>query len=188
MKSSKKIQLIFLAAILTPSLANVLQAQDSWPYTIETIFEWTPKVPVASPVPVYMKIVRWADVFYADSDKKEIELIQVEGDAFEGCVNLSLLVNFAGIRINAEVVDLNVINLKPGGQWLVSLVPCAEPPAFSPGSTYLTVNTIHLTGAEKCLTLCVRVTGVDPQSHEFTPSAPVEVARVNLTMYPIGTP
>jgi len=187
--------LIALAVIAL--LAGSVQAHPSWGVTTSMNWEWAKK---AGPtIPVYMKIVRWADIYA----QYPILLIQQSEGYFEGCTWLQVCNNFQNLRVDAVLVDLKVVKVK---EWWISLVEYpdehaqkgATPPTATPATQYERDKTHEIVGAPNLssalgwLHLCVKAVGVDPQSQEFDPDNPLEnvkrVAEVELTMYPNDAP
>jgi len=181
---------VILALVTVGSLAVAAQAFQDWTGQYGA-WTWNPKN--GQTVPVKMKIVRWADITYCPDQPQEIVLIETDSDGvgtYEGCVCLKACVNFAGLNVKAEYVhDDNAIKFKDGGKKYVSLVAAGDPRSYNEGSTTYTVTSVHLSGSEKPLDLCVKLTNVDILSNWTVGDAPpIPVGEVKLTMWPSGAP
>lgn len=174
-----------IALALVAFLGLPAMAHEDWGYSIETILHWDCKPASVNPIPVKMKIVMWADVYWDQKDK-QVVIVQTEGDTFVGCANLKVCVNFPGLKIKAEFTETVDVAKK----WYLSLVPADQSDAFGGdnGKTELLVPGIHLSNANLKVRLCVKATGVDPQAMEYSHGELRQVGHVNLTLCPTGTP
>jgi len=173
--------------ICMPAMAvqPVIDTCTGWSYTVETIHHWECKPATVNPIPVKMKIVMWADVYW-NQDNHCIEIVQVNGDTFVGCADLKICVNFAGLKIKAEFVEIQDVAQK----YYLSLVPASESDSYGgdDGKTELIVPGVHLTGNNLPVRLCVKATGVDPQAMAYSSGQLVQIGNVYLTLVPTGTP
>lgn len=178
---------VLLALAMVAFLATVALADEEWGNTTWVTGEWAKKVPTASPIPVKMKIVRWADITFCDDKDKELVLVQTGEHQWEDCICLNLCVNFPGINIKAEYVDNGTLKYLKDAKKYVSLTEDGSK-NYKENSTTLTVTTVHLTGNLNDLTLCVKLTKVDPQGVQATFGQLIQVGQVNLTMWPSSSP
>lgn len=186
----RRVLLVSLAAMAAMTLT--VKADEEW-HAISTwlCWDWAKKAPTASPVPVKINIVRWADITFCPDQPKELVLHQISGtDEYEGCVCLEVCVNFAGLYINAEYIhDYSAIKLKDGGKKFVSLTAAGDPTNYAEDATTYHLSTLQLTGNLKALELCVKLTNLDMQSRWTVGDAPpVQIGQVKLTMWPSGAP
>lgn len=106
-------------AILSMFAGSVAQADPAWGVTTAMVYEWAKKT--TCPIIVYMKVVRWADIYGC----RPILLIQQDKEAecwdvgdFVGCTWLKVCNNFANLRIDAVLEDMKEITIR---KWYVSL-------------------------------------------------------------------
>jgi len=181
-----KKSLIILAVIAL--FAGTVQAHDPWP------IEYSVKAPpTVSSVGVETLIVMWADVYFATEDQT-IVLTQTSGDQFDGCIELMLCVNFVGLDVIAEIVpNTTTGDVVSATKWLVQLaadeLKHATPiygsqHGFEENKTKFNFQTLGLTGSNIPFQLCVRLEGMDPQSHAYTVGEKKQIAVVNLTLLP----
>jgi hypothetical protein len=178
---------VLLALVMVAFLATVALGDAEWGNTTWVGYTWATKTPTASPIPVKMKIVRWADITFCDDNDKELVLVQTGEHQWEDCICLNLCVNFQGINIKAEYVDNGTIKFLKDGKKYVSLTEDGTK-NYKENSTTLTVNTLALTGNLNDLTLCVKLTKVDPQGVQATFGQTIQIGQVNLTMWPSTAP
>jgi hypothetical protein len=175
------IALALVAFLGLPALAH-----EDWGYSVETIWHWDCKPASVNPIPVKMKIVMWADVYW-DQDSHQIVIQQVDGGTFEGCANFKVCVNFPGLKIKGEITN------KTSGvasKWYLSVGLRNDAPGYGGdnGKDELLVPGVHLTGNNLPIKICVKATGVDPQALEYSMGSLVQVAVVNLTLCPTLNP
>jgi hypothetical protein len=150
-----------IALALVAFIGMPVMAHPAWGYTTWMSWEWQVKTASCSPIQVNMKVVRWADIYCIEGDRT-IDLIQVNGATFEGCVDLILCNNFAPLKLMAAFSKNE--GAGANAKYYVSLVMKGDSPVYNENSTSLDITTLHLTGqADSTLTLCVRVDNVDPQ-------------------------
>ena len=173
------IALALVAFIGMPALAH-----PAWGYTTWMEWEWQVKTASCSPIQVNLKVVRWADIYCIDGDRT-IDLVQVNGGTFEGCVDLILCNNFAPLKLMAAFSK--AVGTGGSSKYYVSLVYKGDARVYNENSTSLDVTVLHLTGAAgSTLELCVRATDVDPQYQPFGTN--INVGTVALTLVPVGAP
>jgi len=161
-------------------------AHEDWGFSTETIWHWDCKPASINPIPIKMNVVMWADVYFADKDNEELLLLQTEGATYEGCIGLKVCVNFPNLKVKAAYTKERDI----AEHYYISLVPTGDAPVYNENETSLLINTIHLTGNNLPVTLCVKATEVDHQAIPLGGSASevVKIGQVNLTLIPTGTP
>jgi len=184
------VTLALVAFIGMPAIAHPSWGVTTW----ETFYyAWQVKNASCGPVQVNMHVVRWADVYFANNDNQQINLVQTNSDTYEACLELLVYVNFSGLKIMAEyVIDVDIAD-----KYEVSLVPTIPPGSppwhnavYNENATSLTITTIHLTGNMLPVTLCIRAIGVDPQAIPWGSHSgqTVQIGQVNITMVPTGAP
>jgi len=176
-----------IALALVAFLGLPAMAHDDWGYSVETIFHWDCKPASVNPIPVKMKIVMWADVYWDNGDAADqIVIVQTSGSTFEGCGNFRVCVNFPGLKIKGEITEQQNV----ADKWYLSIGLRNDPAGYGGdnGKDELVVPGVHLTGNNLPIKICVKATGVDPQALEYTHGQLVQVAVVNLTLCPTGTP
>ncbi len=199
-------------AIVSMFAGSVAQADPAWGVTTAMVYEWAKK---SCEVSVYMKIVRWAQIYCC----KPIFLIQMaegndsglwnEGD-FLGCGWVKVCNNFEHLQVDAVLTPSQDVYVQ---KWYLSIqeytnehttlfsmdTPDDHPlpqwgsnASKNGASDSCLVDLPNLTGALGWLSICVRAQGVDAQSAQFFPDQPMqnikEVAKVKLTYYPADAP
>jgi len=188
------IVLTLIALFSGPALAH-----PTWGVTTAMMWDWAKK---EYNVDVYIKVVRWADLYV----EWAIVLVQQDADGarwakgdFVGCTWIEVCNNFEQLKVDAEV-----INTEEGlaQSWYVSLTESAthgdvNAPANAPANlkpfelnkTSEVVDdgvdgdggslVLNLTGSHGWLYLCVKATGVDPQKMAFDPAGYDATTGVN---------
>ena len=169
-----------IALALVAFLGLPAMAHPNWGYSVETIWHW--EVKHALDVCVKIKVVRWADVYFADDKDKCLVLKQTDGDVFEDCIGLKVCNNFPGVKIMAKfvytagdpkVADKYFVKLSGGGKT-----------NEGENKTDIVVDDVHLSNNLMPLELCLRATGVDPQALDFTQGKEQEIGKVEITLVP----
>ena len=173
--------------VITIAWGGSALADPTWSWGATTSVAWSWDEHESIIIPVKMKLVRWAEIYFADEEVNHIVVEQMPGGYFEGCIDLMVCVNFNGLKIIATYV----IETDIADKYEVSLVPTIlGSPVYCENETSLTLTTAYLTGNNLPVTLCVRVTGVDQQLTPFGSSADdlFMLGKVNLTLVPTSAP
>jgi len=175
------IALALVAFLGLPALAH-----EDWGYSVETIWHWDCKPASVNPIPVKMKIVMWADVYWDNGDAADqIVIQQVDGGTFEGCGDFRVCVNFPGLKIKGEITETQNV----ADKWYLSIDERGQKSyGGDNGKDEMVVPGVHLTGNNLPISICVKATGVDPQALEYSMGSLVQVAVVNLTLCPTINP
>lgn len=173
-------------------------AHQTWGYGVTTtvVWEWDSKP--GPPICVQMKVVMWADLYYEKTNKgvdiKCLVLKQTQGNNFEGCINMFLCVNFAGIKVAAQYIpDTDIVTTKDNKGYSISIVEAPNGPnwsgyAYKPSAS-VQVNDVHLSNNLQKLIICLRAKDVDPQSIEYQGNlAPVTIGEIVTTLTPTIAP
>jgi hypothetical protein len=180
----------FMAAIVIAGILGLpAMAHPEWGHSsVSTHYQWEVRTAGCSPIDVRLHVVRWADVYFADNDNQQIELVQIGADIYAGCVDLEVCVNFEGLKIMAQYSE--DIYLGADTKYFISLVPTGNAPIYNEDNTSFLISTMHLTGNSKPVTLCVKITGVDPATIPIGNQAgqTYKVGHIDMTMVPIGSP
>jgi hypothetical protein len=193
------IALLLVAICSGPALAHV-----TWGYGVTTTIKWEWDKKPGPDIPVKMKVVMWANLYfrYNSKDHKDLELIlkQQGNGNFYDCIDLLLCCNFEGIKVEGKFVPnadgKKVVTTKDNKAFRISVkdghAHDAHPGGWSDWkeqpSQSLQVNTLHLTGNEKVITICLEMKDVDPQALPYQNLVPVQIGTVFTTLQPTLAP
>jgi hypothetical protein len=111
-------------AVMALSVGSVAHAHEMWAWGVTTtiVYEWAKKE--CEPIKVYMKVVRWADLYGCHCPVILTQQVQGNGEFwdagdFVGCKWLKVCNNFVNLRIDAELIATGKVGVK---KWYVSLV------------------------------------------------------------------
>ncbi len=193
------IALILVAISTAPSFAHAM-----WNYGVTTSVSWQWEEHFGPEICVKMKVVMWAQLYFCDDEGKDICLIlkqQAQGDDVLGvsagdffdCICMELCVNFSGIDVKVKYLpDKDIVTTKDNKGYAISIEDQGDPPSWSgwgssPSDT-LHVTSIHLTGNNKPLTICLKAKDVDPQALEYNNLQTVLIGKVITSLIPTLAP
>ena len=165
-------------------------AHPTWGYGVTTSVSWEWATKNGCTVDVKMKVVMWADLYCTGP----LILHQVSGGLFEGCVDVKLCVNFSGINIKAQYVEIiDIADNKDDKDYALALDEKGTGPNYGgwskAPSKSIQVDTVHLSNNLKLLTLCLKVQNVDPQRMAYDPQmALVKIGEIVTTLTPTLAP
>lgn len=194
----RKYLIIFaLVAVCTaPSLAHVM-----WAHNATTAVKWQWEEHPGSPVCVSVKVVMWAKLYFCENDPVPcLNVFQMptanpglwEAGDFVGCICMKLCINFAGVKIGVEYLQVNwdaanaaahnggtpygpydgISTTDPtigndGKNYAISVAPAGSMAwsdwSDSPSAS-MNETQMHLSGHELLLDVCLKVRNVDPQA------------------------
>lgn len=184
--------------------ANVpVLADSAWSYTwgATTAAEWGWANKPGLTVPVEAKIVHWVEMYYCSEADKTMELHQIGGHEYTGCVCIKVSVNFAGLLITASflehyddpaTIDVNEA-IDVTDEWAIAIDVDGTGPSYSGYSNNpsdsVALNEPHLAGNEALLKICLTARNVDSQELPLgSPGQRISVGRIITTMVPTSKP
>ncbi len=190
-----------LIAIALAALCGApAMAHQAWNYSATTSVLWQWETHFGPEVPVQMHVVMWARLYYRHDDDTCLALVQqADDDNFYDCLEMLLCVNFGGILVGAQYVGVIDPTFGNNGEnYRIAVLNQGEDPdvtvngwsdwAVQPSDS-LEVATVHLTGSEKVITICLEARDVDPQALIGTgPDEYIELGKVLTTLLPTIAP
>jgi len=200
------ITLALVAFIGLPALAH-----DPWTTgTIQITTTASQDVFVARPwngtIEVFIKVVRWADIYFCNNDDQTLVLTQMNdvGNAlynasapattFADCICMKVCVNFAGLVIGVNFTEQsNSPNPKVAVEYYLQATVEGSTYTGSAGASVATLDVplsqIHLSNNLAEMQLCLIATGVDPQALIYTPQGQQQkIGEITMTLKPSGKP
>ena len=194
------IALAIVAFASAPALAH-----KTWGYGVTTTVEWEWDEHPGPPICVQMKVVMWAELYYEKTNKgKDITCLILKqvpnpdptkvSNNFEGCINMFLCVNFAGIKVGVQYKpDVDIVTTKDNKGYSISIVEAPNGPSWSgyaeKPTASVDVTAVHLSTNLQKLIICLRAKDVDPQSIEYQGDLePVDIGEIVTTLTPTIAP
>jgi len=185
---------------------SVAQAHPAWGVTTAMAYEWAKK---EHQIQVYMKMVRWAELYVEYAVVIVQQSTVDDGPAgwaigdFWGYTWIEVCNNFTDLRVEFEIAP---VVTHVAGTWSLSATastyhgdgtqPGSPPTTLNPwaeNETTMVVDhpadpghVLNLTGNHGWIYLCVKATDVDPQGLEFDPTGEtvMKAADIIVTYYP----
>lgn len=179
-----------IALVLVALSSAPVFAHPTWGYGVTTSVSWEWATKPGCTVDVKMKIVMWADLYCTGP----LVIHQVDGDLFAGCVDVKLCVNFSGIKIDIQYVEIiDIADADKDKDYRIALDDKGTGPNFgdwSPApSDSMHVTDVHLSNNLRLLTICLEVRNVDPQRMAYDPQmALVKIGEIVTTLTPTLAP
>jgi hypothetical protein len=192
-----------LIALILVALTAPAFAHEMWGYGVTTSVKWEWAERSGPDIPVYMKVVMWADLDWERDSKgkpKKTELVlkqQADTGYFQDCIKMMLCVNFSGIKVgakfvpNADALQVNTSDKDKG--WRISVEDWGDAPSWSSWekqpSSALQVTTVHLTkDGRKPIAICLEMRDVDNQGLEYDGLKKTAIGTVFTTLLPTLAP
>jgi hypothetical protein len=182
------IALVLVAISTAPTFAHVM-----WNYGVTTSVQWEWETHFGPEICVKMKVVMWAQLYFCDDEDVCLILKQQSNGDFMDCICMELCVNFSGINVTAKYIpSVDIVTTKDNKGYAISVEDMGDAPSWSgwaaqPSDT-LHVDTIHLTGNNKKIEICLKAKDVDPQAMEYNNLQAVLIGKVITSLTPTLAP
>ena len=187
------IALVLVALCSGPALAHV-----SWGYGQTTTITWEWESRPGPVIDVCIKVVMWAKLYASGC----LLVHQIDGGLFEGCKEVQLCVNFKGIEIEVQYIEITQVSKyhkdnNKGKYYKISIDEVGQKNynkdwEKSPTQS-IEIDTLHLATASggagnKKLDICLMIRDVDPQYLEYTGGQAVKIGEITTLLTPTLMP